>query len=527
MGVSVRSSLRASSLVLLLTLPAGAIHCSSPTPGPVAGGPSPAPEAPKEKAKGGKNGKGDGDRGKARHGRGSGNKPNIVFVLADDLPWNLVEYMPNVQKMQREGTTFKNYIVTDSLCCPSRTSIMTGKFPHDSGVYTNQGRDGGYGTFKRLENDRKTFAVSLKAAGYQTAMMGKYLNGYEPKKDGPEPGWTEWDVGGHAYENFNYDLNQNGTVVHYGKGPEDYLTDVVSRLGTKFLGNAAASKQAYFLEVATFAPHQPYTPAPRHADLFPDLKLPRNAAFAARPDKKAPKWLQAIPPLKPADIRELDERFRLRAQAVQAVDDLVGALRKELEKNGEADDTYFFFSADNGYHMGDHSMRHGKQTAFDTDINVPLIVVGPDVPAGRVADEIVENIDLCETFVDLADADVVTTVDGRSLVPLILGEETRNWRDLALIEHHGAVVDPSDPDFPPAESGNPTKYEAIRTKTELYVEYATGEKEYYDLTKDALQLENAIETLSPARAKVLAAALDAVKKCDGAQSCWKAQHFQD
>src|ERR1051325_763791 len=146
-------------------------------------------------------------------------RPNIVFVLTDDLAMNLLPYMPNVQMMQREGTTFSAYFVTDSLCCPSRSSIFTGKLPHDTGVFTNTPPDGGYATFNQKGNEADTFAVALQGAGYKTAMLGKYLNGYEPKANQPPKGWDEWDVAGNGYREFNYDLNQNGKVVHYGSEP--------------------------------------------------------------------------------------------------------------------------------------------------------------------------------------------------------------------------------------------------------------------------------------------------------------------
>src|ERR1700753_3243937 len=125
--------------------------------------------------------------------------PNIVFVLTDDLSWNLVQYMPQVQQLQSDGMTFTNYTVTDSLCCPSRSSIFTGKFPHNTGVFTNSGPDGGVATFRRLGNEQTTFATALRKAGYRTAMMGKYLNGYAPaaplggKRPYVPPGWSEWD----------------------------------------------------------------------------------------------------------------------------------------------------------------------------------------------------------------------------------------------------------------------------------------------------------------------------------------------
>jgi hypothetical protein len=145
-----------------------------------------------------------------------GKRPNIVFVLTDDLAVNLVQYMPHVLEMQKKGTTFADYFVTDSLCCPSRSSIFTGRFPHDTGIFRNTGDDGGFLAFHARHHERATFATALQAVGYRTAMLGKYLNGYQPKVHPPEPGWTLWAVAGNGYPGFNYDLNQDGKVVHYG-----------------------------------------------------------------------------------------------------------------------------------------------------------------------------------------------------------------------------------------------------------------------------------------------------------------------
>ena len=152
------------------------------------------------------------------------------------------------------------------------------------------------------------------------------------------------------------------------------------------------------LELATFAPHAPYTPAPRDANDFPGLKAPRTPAFDAR-TSAAPRWLSGHAPLTPAADRAASTRsFRKRAQAVQAVDDMIGRIEATLKARGLADNTYIVFSSDNGYHMGEHRLLPGKMTAFDTDIRVPLVVAGPGVPAGRRTHAIAENIDLCPTF---------------------------------------------------------------------------------------------------------------------------------
>jgi N-acetylglucosamine-6-sulfatase len=441
-------------------------------------------------------------------------RPNIVFVLADDFSMDLLQYMPRVLKMQQDGVTFANYFVTDSLCCPSRSSIFTGRYPHSTGIYRNVGQDGGYIGFVNRRLDDTTLATSLTAAGYRTAMLGKYLNGYQPRRDGAAPGWSEWDVAGNGYPGFNYDLNQNATVMHYARRPAEYLTDVVSARAVEFIKQN--SDAPFMIEVATFAPHAPYTPAPRDAGAFPGLHAPRTPAFNAAPDADAPKWLASLPPLSAADIAEIDGDYKKRAQSVLAIDAMIGALQAAVIEIGAADNTYFVFSSDNGYHMGEYRMMPGKMTAYDTDIHVPLIVTGPGVPAGRKIDEIAQNIDLCPTFEVLGFAPASTSIDGRSLVPMLHGEAVDGWRTMALVEHRGPVRNLVDPDLPSPRGGNPTTYEAMRTATALYVEYADGEKEYHDLASDPDELHNSYTSLSAERKAALHAALQATQNCHGA-----------
>ena len=448
-------------------------------------------------------------------------RPNIVFILTDDLAWDLVQYMPRVLKMQKDGVTFANAFVTDSLCCPSRASIFTGRYPHDTGIFRNVGNNGGYLTFLKRGHERATFAISLSAAGYRTALLGKYLNGYIPASHPPPPGWTSWAVAGAAYREFRYSLNQDGKIVHHGNKPTDYLTDVVSGLGVGFIKQAAGAP--FFLEVATFAPHSPYTPAPRDADAFPGLRAPRTPAFDVAPDANAPKWLLAHRALSDADMARIDNDFRKRTQSVLSIDAMIGELQAAVAAIGEEKNTYFMFSSDNGYHMGEHRLMPGKMTAFDTDVHVPLIVTGPGVPAGVTIEEIVENIDLYSTFTELGGAVASGSIDGRSLVPLLHGQKVADWRTVALVEHRGPNKDPSDPDLPAARSGNPTTYDAIRALASLYVEYADGEKEYHDLVADPNELHNSFSSLSSEEKTALHATLEAVKNCHDAKSCRAAE----
>jgi arylsulfatase A-like enzyme len=461
-------------------------------------------------------------------------RPNIVFILTDDLSSNLVPYMPHVRALARRGASFTNYFVTDSLCCPSRASIFTGQYPHDTGVFTNGGLDGGFWTFDRHRDPNRTYAVALQRAGYHTALMGKYLNGYKPglqfqllRPWVPE-GWDEWDVAGNGYGEYGYSLNQNHRIVRYGGKPSAYLTNVLARLAKKYVSEEALSDNGsptpFALEIATFAPHAPYIAAPRDRKRFRRARVPRTPAFGHRDELNNPRWLDA-PPLNPAAIASIDRDFRRRVRSVQAVDRMLAALEHEVRVDGLASSTYFVFSSDNGYHMGEHNLRPGKMTAFDTDIHVPLVIAGPGIRPGMRIDALAENIDLAPTFEELAGRTPAPSVDGRSLVPLLEGHVPADWRRAVLVEHHGPDVDPSDPDFPLPESGNPPSYEAIRLAHSVYVEYIDGEHEYYDVAADPFELRNAYVDLPPARRLALHRDVARLAHCHGAVSCHRADQL--
>ena len=421
-------------------------------------------------------------------------RPNVVFILTDDLSWDLVKFMPHVQQMQREGMTFTNYFVTDSLCCPSRASIFSGQYPHNHGVLTNTPPTGGFSAFRRGA-EAVTFATTLRDHGYRTSLMGKYLNGYEAQAGYVPPGWTNWQGTGGGYKGFNYVLSRNGEVARFGRSPRAYFTDVLRRHGKAFVSRVGRGGHPFLLEIATTAPHRPATPAPRDRHDFPGLQLPRDAAFDTEPEH-APAWLRGRPPLTQQQIDSMTGGYRRRAQSVQAVDELVGQIRRTLRERGLDRNTYVVFSSDNGYHMGQRRLLAGKMTAYDSDVRVPLIVVGPHVPAGRTTDALAENVDLAPTFMRLAGVRPPASVDGHGLVDVLRGRRPAPWRDAVLIEHHHPETPNGDPDAQTYSSGNPPSYEALRTRSELYVEYVDGEREWYDLTTDPDQLHNRYDELS-------------------------------
>jgi arylsulfatase A-like enzyme len=448
-------------------------------------------------------------------------RPNFVFVLTDDLSWNLVSHMPHVLAMERAGMTLSRYYVVDSLCCPSRSAIFTGQYPHDDGVFTNAGDDGGYFAFNKNGDQGKSFAVALRHAGYRTALMGKYLNQYAPAYP-VAPGWDEWDVAGNGgYGELGYTLNQNGQRVRYGRGANDYLTDVLATKASTFIDSAATSGDPFMLEVATFAPHAPYTPAPRYAHAAQQLSYPKTPAYDRRPANPPP-WLKGHPALTAGDQNQITASFRKRVEDDFSVDDMIGQLENELAAKGLAQNTYFVFSSDNGFHMGEYTLTSGKQTAFETDIRVPLIVTGPGVPAGRTVSQLTSSIDLAPTFETLAGLPVPAAVDGHSLVGLWRGRDPADWRQAILVEHHGPDFSPADPDRQTSKPGDPPTYEAVRTATALYVRYAGGTQEYYDTATDPYELDNLAATGVPA---ALRNALGDLENCHTGATCWAAAHF--
>jgi N-acetylglucosamine-6-sulfatase len=479
-------------------------------------------------------------------------RPNIVFILTDDLSWNLINarFAPHIVQLEKRGETFTHYFVADSLCCPSRSTIFTGLFPHDTQVFTNMPPFGGYQKFQSEGLVKKTFADALSNEGYATSMMGKYLNGYgDPMMTSATapiaPGWSDWHVSNSTgYLEYNYLLNDNDRFDFFGGPtggcgvtgkPDTYGVDVLGSDARSFI--TRSKRKPFAVEVATFAPHAPYIPAARNACDFPGLTEPRDPSFDTN-NTDPPAWLGQREPLTPRQIATIDRSYRMRAQSVEAVDKLLADVEATLAADHLSRNTYIVFSSDNGYHMGQHRLLRGKQTAFDTDIRVPLIIIGPGVPRGKAVPQVAQNVDLYPTFVQLAGAKPSAPVDGHTLVPL-LHPKARTpipWRTVALVEHRGKATSPGDPDFDDGKAGgDPTTYDAIRISgghlpgfsgpvEAVYVEYQdpAHELEYYDIRKDPFEIHNIASSLTAAQKAELHTVLMGLENCHNARSCWTA-----
>ena len=325
-------------------------------------------------------------------------RPNIVFILTDDqdLLLGSLDAMPHLHELLiDQGTVFSNAFVPLSLCCPSRATILTGRYTHNLQVFTNFPPDGGFPRFQALGHEEETIGVALQRAGYRTALMGKYLNVYPDKDDRTHvpPGWSEWVVpaAGNPYGQYNYTLNENGTLVVHGKEPADYLTDVLAQKASEFVTQAAADDVPFFLYLAPYAAHKPSTPAPRDAALFPGVQAPRTPSYNEADVHDKPKSVRGRPRLTAKQMRMMDTLYRRRLQSLQAVDALIANLVAALESTGRLNSTYIVFTSDNGFHMGQHRIWAGKYTAYEEDVHVPLVVRGPGVPAGTRVDAFVDK----------------------------------------------------------------------------------------------------------------------------------------
>ncbi len=457
--------------------------------------------------------------------------PNIVMILTDDqdVQSGMLPYMPHLQELlAAQGTTFPNNYVPLSLCCPSRTTILRGQYPHNTGVLTNALPNGGFEKAYNENLEASTIATLLHGAGYRTALFGKYLNGYPDTATSTyiPPGWDEWysAIAGDPYGEYNYTLNENTNPVKYGSSPSDYGTDVYLGKAVDFIQHAAATPdQPLFIYFAVYAPHAPYTPAPRHAGLFPGVTAPKFPSFNEADVGDKPAYISSRPLLTAKDITGIDDDFRMRLQALQAVDEAIAKLVDTLSTTGRLANTYLVFVSDNGYHMGEHRLPPGKYTPYETDLHVPLVIRGPGVAAGVVRSEYTADLDLAATFADLAGVPPLSFFDGRSLRGLLKGPPPASWRKAFLLEEFGTG------EFDPPDVGTSMRepldaqdlvvapipsYFGFQAPGYKYVEYKSGEKELY-VAGDPYELTNVAARVDPAIAASLAAYLRTFQDCVG------------
>ncbi|MBI5397279.1 MAG: sulfatase [Verrucomicrobia bacterium] len=420
-------------------------------------------------------------------------KPNIIFILADDVRWDDLgcaghpfSRTPHMDRIAREGVTFRNAFVTTPLCSPSRASFLTGLYPHAHGITDNTDRSA-------ASHKLATFPQSLQRAGYETAFIGKWHMGND---DSPRPGFDHWICLKGQGSTFDPELNVDGAAVR----ATGYVTDILTERAVAFLNRPRA--KPFLLYLAHKAVHPEtvqradgslsdpnasnFVPAPRHRALYAGTSVPRrpNCADTLEGKPALRRAIPGLPPLGPATGTS-DACILDRLRMLAAVDDSTGDLLKALETNGQLDRTLLVFTSDNGYFYGEHGLSVERRLAYEEGIRVPLLArLPPLIKAGSVRDPMVLSIDMAPTLLELAGVRAPGGLHGRLLVPL-LKRDGRGVRDAFLVEHF------SDNVFPRTQQMG---YQTVRSERWKYIRYVDlpGMDELYDLRADPHEMKNLI-----------------------------------
>jgi N-acetylglucosamine-6-sulfatase len=435
----------------------------------------------------------------ATTGRGGGadaaaaaGRPNVVVLETDDQTVAEMAVLPNVRRLiGDQGVTFDNNFDSFSLCCPSRATLLTGQYSHNNGVRSNKPPEGGY---YKLDSSN-TLAVWLQKAGYFTAHVGKYLNGYGTRNPLEiPPGWSDWhgSVDPSTYRYYGYMLNENGTLHTYCAVPQPscYQTDVYRDKADAII-RERAGKGPFFMWVAFLANHSggpreaddprgigTPVPAPRYKDKLASTPLPQPPSFNEADVSDKPAVIRNRPLLSARDIAAIQENWQQRRETLLAVDDAVASIVDTLRATGQLDDTLILFTSDNGFFHGEHRVKQGKVLLYEPSIRVPLLMrwtQNKSLPRGVHRTQLTANIDYAETILKAAGETVrpERIEDGVSLEQL--------WRDGGKELGRDLLID---------NSPGAGHFDAIRSRNFLYAEYANGDRELYDLRRDPDELQS-------------------------------------
>lgn len=443
--------------------------------------------------------------------------------------------------IKNEGIEFTNAFATTPICCPSRSTLLTGLFQHNHNVLNNSIEGGCSSREWQKSLEKQTFAVYLKENGYKTFYAGKYLNQYGNQNAGGAshvpPGWDFWIglIGNSKY--FNYTLSVNGIKKYFSNS---YLTRVIQSYAHNFVKTQENSSNPFLMVIAPPAPHQPFTPEAKYSGFFEGKRVPRNVQFNFENNTNKHWLLQMNPsPLPKRTISLLDEMYARRWETLLSVDDLVESVVKQLDIIKELDNTYILYTSDNGFHLGQFSLAWDKRQLYEFDIRVPLLVRGPGIKKKLSISDPVILPDIAPTLLYIGAINNVI-LDGKSFLPI-----RKNTNRLFMIEYHGeGTLDKhSDCDIDDenvyecskladckCQDAKNNTYSCVRGLTAkdnfIYCQFFDnkGFEEIYNIKEDKFQLHNLRNEISKVCRIKMQMALKKLQSCK-TESCHQLQSY--